>query len=249
MPPADIPLKSASNLRDLGGWPTQDGRVVRRGVVFRASALAGLDVADQAVVASLGLRCVVDFRSAHERLRRPVEIAGAAGHSLAIEPSVGAGLKDILHTGEVSGHLGPDDLMALLAEAYRDYALENFVQYRGMFDLILRDDGLPMLMHCSAGKDRTGFGAALLLSALGVAWADVMEDYLATNRFWRREIAGDFRVSAEVADVLMGAHAPLLEAAFSALRGQYGSLEAYLAGPIGLTAEKRVRLADRLLAG
>jgi protein-tyrosine phosphatase len=249
MPAADIPLKSASNLRDLGGWPTQDGRRVRQGVVFRASALSGLDAADETVVASLGLRCVVDFRGVHERSRRPVEITGAGLHSLPIEPSVGAGLKDILRTGQVSGHLGPDDMMALLAEAYRDYALRNFVQYRGMFELILQDGGLPMLIHCSAGKDRTGFGAALLLSALGVAWTDVMEDYLATNRFWRREIAGDFTMSPAVADVLMGAHAELLEAAFGAMRGQYGSLEAYLAGPIGLTADKRAYLLDRLLVG
>jgi protein-tyrosine phosphatase len=247
MPATDIPLNFASNLRDLGGWPTQDGRHVRRGVVFRASALSGLSAADQAVVASLGLRCVVDFRGAHERSRRKVEIAGAAGHILAIEPSVGAGLADILRTGQVSGHLGPDDMMGFLAEAYRDYALQNFVQYRGLFDLLLQDGALPLLMHCSAGKDRTGFGAALLLSALGVAWPDVMEDYLATNRFWRREIAGDFTMSAEIADILMSAHAPLLEAGFEAMRRQYGSLEAYLAGPIGLTPEKRARLAELLL--
>jgi protein-tyrosine phosphatase len=248
MQAVDISLTSASNLRDLGGWPASDGRRVRHGVVFRAPALAGLCAADEAVLAGLGLRCVVDFRGTRERRHRPVQIAGTTVLSLAIEPSVGAGLNDILRTGRVSGHMGPDDMMALLAEAYRDYALGNFGQYRGLFDLLLQPDCLPLLMHCSAGKDRTGFGAALLLSALGVAWPDVLEDYLATNRFWRREIASDLDLPPAVAEILLGAHAELLEGAFDALRHEYGSLDAYLAGPIGLDAGKRARLADLLLA-
>jgi protein-tyrosine phosphatase len=249
MPLADIPLKSASNLRDLGGWPTLDGRRVRTGRVFRAAALAPLCADDEAVIAALGLRAVVDFRGTRERAHTPVILAGAIGYSLAIEPSVGAGLKDIMRTGQVSGHFSPTDMLALLHEAYTAYALQDFGQYRGLFDLLQTEDNLPLLFHCAAGKDRTGFGAALLLSALGVAWPDVLEDYLATNRFWRRESVRDFNLPPEVREVLLGAHASVLEGAFDALRREYGSLEAYLAGPIGLDAGARLRLAANLLEG
>jgi len=246
---ADIPLKSASNLRDLGGWPTLDGRRVRGGRVFRAAALAGLCAEDEAAIAALGLRAVVDFRGTRERARAPVILAGAINYSLAIEASVGAGLKDIMRTGQMSGHFKRADVMALLQEAYIAYALQNFGQYRGLFDLLQTEDNLPLLFHCAAGKDRTGFGAALLLSALGVAWPDVLEDYLATNRFWQRESVRDLDLPPGVSEVLLGAHASLLEGAFRAVRREYGSLEAYLAGPIGLDAGARTRLTANLLEG
>jgi protein-tyrosine phosphatase len=183
-----------------------------------------------------------------ERAARPVEIAGALTLSLPIEPSVGAGLRDILRTGQVSGHMVPAEMMALLSEAYRDYALENAHRYRALFAAILETDGLPLLLHCSAGKDRTGFGTALLLTALGVDWPDVMADYLATNTLWRREIARDFEFPAPLRDVLLGAHAELLTAAFDAIGAQYGSIDAYLAEAIGLDDAARARLTSLLLA-
>jgi protein-tyrosine phosphatase len=247
MLPHDIPLQNASNLRDLGGWKAADGRSVRRGKVFRAPALVDLSVADQAVIATLGLRTLCDFRGIGERRKRPVEIAGAQSCSVAIEPSVGGGLKDILRTGQVSGHFTPDDMMDLLRNAYTAYALQSIPQYRAMFGHILRDDGLPLLLHCSAGKDRTGFGSALLLTALGVAWEDVVADYLATNRFWRRETASEFSMPDDLKDVLLCAHEPLLALAFDAVRREYGSVEAYLAGPMGLDSTARSRLTELLL--
>ena len=248
MPTIDIPLAAASNLRDLGGWPTTDGRRVRMGLVYRAAALAGLSREDEAVVAALGLRSVCDLRGVRESAHRPVSIEGAERVPLAIEPSVGAGLRDILLTGQVSGHASPADIMALLREAYRDYALENAAQYGGLFARILHAEGLPLLLHCSAGKDRTGFGSALLLTALGVRWDDVMEDYLATNRFWRREIGGDFAIPAPIKDVLLGAHEELLVAAFDAVRAAYGSVDVYLARAIGLDDAARDTLKALMLS-
>jgi protein-tyrosine phosphatase len=147
----------------------------------------------------------------------------------------------------VSGHFSQDDMMDLLRDAYRAYALESFGQYRTLFSLILQEDGLPLLLHCSAGKDRTGFGSALLLTALGVPWAQVMQDYLATNRLWRREIARHFNLPGNLNDVLLGAHETLLTTAFDAARQVHGSIDAYLAGPIGLDAPARARLTDLLL--
>jgi protein-tyrosine phosphatase len=247
MLPTAIPLQNASNLRDLGGWPTTQGRIVRTGLVFRAPALADLTEEDEATIARLGLRSVCDLRGVRERANTPVLIADAESFSLAIEPSVGAGLRDILRTGQVSGHLSPNDMLDLLRDAYRAYALQSAAQYRALFERILHPDGLPLLLHCSAGKDRTGFGSALLLTALGVAWPDVLQDYLATNRLWRREIASNFDLPDDVKDVLLGAHEPLLLAAFAAIDEEYGSVDAYLAQAIGLDANARAALNARLL--
>ena len=209
MLPRDIPLQNASNLRDLGGWPTADGRQVRTGLVFRAPALINLALSDATAVARLGLRTICDFRGVRERANAPVDIAGVNNVSLPIEPSVGASLRDILRTGQASGHVSPDEMFDLLRDAYRAYALRSFAQYRALFARMLAPGGLPILLHCSAGKDRTGFGSALLLTALGVAWDDVIEDYLATNRLWRRETANMFDLPPDIKEVLLGAHETL----------------------------------------
>ncbi len=248
MPSLSIPLQAASNLRDLGGWPTRDGRHVRTGLVFRAPALSRLSAEDAAAVAALGLRTVCDLRGVSEAAHNPVNLPGATRLALPIEPSVGAGLRDILRTGQDSGHATPQDMLDLLRDAYRAYALQSFPQYRALFAALLAPDGTPLLLHCSAGKDRTGFGSALLLSALGVAWPDVMEDYLATNALWRREIAGNFDLPPAVADILFSAHAELLTAAFEAVDAEYGSLDAYLARAIGLDDTARAALRGRFTA-
>ncbi len=247
MPPSQIALHNASNLRDLGGWPTADGRVVRTGLVFRAPALVELSPADEAAVARLGIRTVCDFRGVRERAHAPVVIPGAQNLSLPIEPSVGASLRDILRTGQASGELSPGEMMELLGDAYRAYALQSHAQYRALFSRLLAPDGLPLLLHCSAGKDRTGFGAALILTALGVSWDDVVRDYLATNAFWRRETARHFDLPPAINEVLLGAHETLLTAAFDAVRHAYGSIDAYFADAIGLDHAGRLALASRLL--
>ncbi len=243
MPSLSIPLASASNLRDLGGWPTQDGRHVRTGLVFRAPALSRLSPEDHASIAALGLRTVCDLRGVHEAAANPVSLAGTARMPLPIEPSVGAGLRDILRTGQDSGQLSPEGMLDLLRDAYRAYALQSFPQYRALFAAILSDGGLPLLLHCSAGKDRTGFGSALLLTALGVSWSHVLEDYLATNALWKREIAGNFDLPPDVADILFGAHETLIVAAFDAIRAEYGSVDEYLTRAIKTDT---VALRDRL---
>ena len=248
MPSLSIPLQSGSNLRDLGGWPTQAGHHVRTGLIFRAPALARLSPEDEAAIAALGLRTVCDLRGVHEAQHTPVILAGATRLPLPIEPSVGASLRDILRTGQDSGHASPEDMLELLREAYRAYALQSFPQYRALFAALLAPGGTPLLLHCSAGKDRTGFGSALLLSALGVAWEHVLEDYLATNTLWRRELASSFDLPPAVKDVLFSASETLLTAAFDALREEYGSLDAYLEQAIGLDPVARTDFVERFTA-
>ena len=244
--PFAVALEKSSNLRDLGGYRTGDKRV-RRGLVFRAPALVELSKADKKAIAALGLRTICDFRGTRERARSPVNIPKTETLSMPIEPSVGGSLAEILRTGEDSGDTSSEEMMALLRRAYEAYALQSAPQYRALFEAILGQDRLPLLLHCSAGKDRTGFGSALLLSALGVSWEDVMADYLATNRLWKRETASAFDLPPIVKEALLGAHGEMLEAAFGAIRGEFGSLDTYLASEIGLDGTARERLASILL--
>ena len=240
--PRAIPLEGASNLRDLGGYRGRDGRQVRTGLVFRSAALAGLTPGDEATLGALGLRTVCDFRGVAERQRAPARLAGPEIVSLPIEPSVGAGLRDILDTKEATG----EALQAVLERAYVAYALSSTAQYGALFARLL-EGGAPLLFHCTAGKDRTGFGAALVLSALGVAWADVVADFDATNRLWRRETLPAADLPPAVREALLRAEPAFLEAAFAAARRAHGSLDLYFEQALGLGAAARERLDELLL--
>ena len=231
--PFVIELAGVSNLRDIGGYRTVDGRTVRSGMVFRSAALAGLTDADRAVVAALGLRTVCDFRGVEESGRAPTRLDGLQVVALPIEPTVGAGLRDILQTGQATG----EALHDVLARAYAAYALSSQAQFGGVLDRII-DGETPLLFHCAAGKDRTGFAAALLLTTLGVPWDTVVADFEATNRLWRRDTVPSSDLPQAVRDSLLRADPALLQAAFDAARAQYGSLDAYFSGAYGLGPER-----------
>jgi protein-tyrosine phosphatase len=240
--PLTIALEGASNVRDLGGYVGRDGRRVRAGLVFRSAALATLTPADLTVMSGLGLRIMCDFRGVAERERAPTRLQGPEIVSLPIEPSVGAGLRDILATKEATG----EALHAVLERAYVAYALASNAQYRALFERLLAGQ-TPLLFHCSAGKDRTGFGAALVLTALGVAWPDVLADFEATNRLWRRDTVPAADLPAAIQDSLLRAEPALLTAAFAAAEKAYGSLDLYFERALGLDPAARTLLCEALL--
>ena len=241
--PRVLALEGASNVRDLGGWPAADGRRVRFGKVFRSASLATLTDDDVAALGEAGVRTVCDLRGEVERRRAPSRLAGVATHALCIEPSLRPSLSDLLATETVTG----PDVMALMRGAYTAYALEWSHRYRALFDLLLEENAPPLLFHCTAGKDRTGFGAALILAALGVGEEAVLEDYLATNRLWRADPEISSSLPEAVAEVLLRVHPELITAAFDAARGAHGTIEVYLEERIGLDAERRELLQERLL--
>jgi len=245
--PRAVALEGASNVRDLGGWPTAGGGTVAFGRVFRAAALTRLTDADRVSLADIGLRTVCDFRGERERERAPSRLHGLGWlriYSFPIEPTIGASLSDIPATREATGQ----DVLDLMHRAYLSYAFDWAHCYRATFDLILEGaERLPLLFHCSAGKDRTGFGAALLLSAVGVGWEFVMADYLASNRLWRSDPELAARLRPVVADKLLRAHGELLEGAFDAVRREFGSVDRYLQAMLDMDVPRRERLRALLV--
>lgn len=244
--PRVVPLQGCSNLRDLGGYRAADGRRVRMGQVFRSASLAYLAEADLARFDTLGIRTVCDLRGVRERERAPSRLSGGNAPEvvpLPIEPRVGASLRDLLRREKATG----EDTYALLQAAYAAYWGEHLPRYRALFALLLQGERLPLLFHCSAGKDRTGFGAALLLTALGVPRETVVADYLATNRIWQREHALPPETPDAVRDVLLTAHRPLLEGALAQAMESYGSLERLLEDGLGLHPARLRALRNTML--
>jgi protein-tyrosine phosphatase len=145
--PRVIPMEGASNVRDLGGWPTRDGARVRFGRVYRSAALHGLTEADQARLTALGARHICDFRGEGERAKWPSRVPpGITVHELTIAPTIGASLRDLI----VNRDATRQDVVSVMQAAYAAYATDWHHQYRRMFDLLVENDG-ALLFHCTAG--------------------------------------------------------------------------------------------------
>lgn len=242
--PRRVPLQGCTNMRDIGGYRAHGGRRVRFGQVYRASSLAGLMAEDLPCFAALGLRTVVDLRGIRESARMPSRLPSPGPEivPLPIEPTVGASLRDILATGQATG----EDVLTLLGRAYAAYASEKLPIYRDLLGLVADPARRPLAFHCTAGKDRTGFGTALLLMALGVGRDDIVDDYLATNRFWRREHALPEGTPPEVVEALTRAHRPLLESAIDIALTGHENEEAFFAS-LGMDRARLAALRDQLL--
>lgn len=236
-------LAGASNFRDLGGYPGRDGRAVRWRRIFRSNHLGHLTDADIEVLRGLGLKSAFDFRGTEERAAAICGLEEIAVHSLPVEPTVVASLRARRDAGT---SLSSADAMEVMRDSYRNYVRQNTPRYRALFGHLLADSA-PLVIHCTAGKDRTGFACALILHSLGVAEDTIAEDYLLTNRFYRRDPSHSPDLPAEVSLALASVEASFLAAAFEAIRADYGDLEGYFRDGLGLGPEQHQTLQTRYL--
>jgi protein-tyrosine phosphatase len=242
-PPArHLNLEGASNFRDLGGYPTADGRIVRWRRIFRSNHLGHLTAADIDVVRGLGVRSAFDFRGLDERAAAMCGIEDITVHSLPIEPTVVAALRARLAAGSLSA----DDALEIMRESYRNYVRLNTHSFRALFAHLL-DDHAPLVIHCTAGKDRTGFACALVLHALGVPDEFIADDYLLTNRFYRRDPSASTDLPENVRQAIGSVEASFLAAGFDAIRTDYGDLDSYLRDGLALGVGERTSLRQRYL--
>lgn len=238
-----LKLAGASNFRDLGGYIGASGRGVRWRTLFRSDHLAGLTPEDVKALQELGVVRAFDFRGVTERAAVPYELQGMTQHSLPIEPTVVQRMKDLLDAGH---QITPADTVELMRQTYQAFVHDNADRFASLFKHLIEDDS-PLVFHCTAGKDRTGFAAALILLALGVPRDVVMEDYLLTNELYRMPVPRNSHTPQEVLKVLWQVQEPFLEAALQAVDADYGGLDAYLVDELGVGSQERARLEELYL--
>ncbi len=176
-----VPLVAVHNFRDLGGYPTADGRLTRWRTLFRADGLYRLTPGDADRVVELGVRTVVDLRTGKELAQRgtfPVSSHAVAFHHLPI----------IDATWGETATLETDDVVEFLVWAYREMLEAAAPRFADAMHLLARSGALPAVFHCAAGKDRTGLLSALVLGSLGVDDAVIAADYALTEQAMRRLI-------------------------------------------------------------
>lgn len=247
-----IELEGGRNFRDLGGYEAAGGREIQKGKLLRSGVLHGLTPADYEIISTLDVDTIVDLRTREERLSEPT--FWQAGNVEVMSWDYSMGLDDSSFFENFnSENLDRARAEALMGDLYRDMVHQQEPHYRGMFERLVAEGG-TMLLHCSAGKDRTGIGAALLLTALGVDRETVFHDYTVSERILGDSLMEDRDGDSPIAslpepaiDALMGTRRGYLEAAFAEMREESGSVNAYIREELGMSEQDIQRLRDRYL--
>ena len=254
-------IASLPNLRDVGGYVTRVGAIVRSGLVYRSTSLARLDGADAASFAALGIRTVYDLRTADERRAAPDRLPAGTDHVVAdvigakVEGSPAHMLGLLADPAVAERELGGGRSRAIWLHHYRDFVTLDSARaaYAGLFRGIAAEARRPVLFHCSTGKDRTGWAAAALLTFLGVSRADVMDDYLASVRHVEpmlRPFADEYAARGGDPALIRSVFATLpdyLEAALDEVRRTHRDIEGYFADGLGIDADTQASIRESLL--
>lgn len=241
-----VVLQGASNFRDLGGYRGAAGKTVKWGHIYRSADISKLTDADLQTLTARHIATVCDLRGPDEIKTSPDRLPAGATYV-----NLPAGSEN---TGSAS--------MMLARVANRDSMMRAFysrtdhlkAKYKPMFDQLLAlDNDKALLFHCTAGKDRTGVGAALVLSALGVDRATILKDYAATDEYWKgnreqiMQMMAKQGMDPKATQAMLAANPAYLHATFDAIDRQYGSMDNFLAQEMELTPDRLALLRTRYL--
>jgi protein-tyrosine phosphatase len=252
-----LPLEGGRNFRDLGGYRAADGRQVKWGVLFRSGSLVDLTRTDWEHLTARGIQALCDFRSTGERESEPVPLADfphvrywARDYHTSF-----ADLRTLMRDGLGTGGTARNAML----DGYRALPFDQAPGYRQLF-AYLKAGRIPLVFNCSAGKDRAGTAAALVLSALGVPRDTVMEDFTLTNQVLnlrqallrRGESSADATTSLvrqppEVIEAILHADPAYIATALDAIDARYGSMAGYLREQLDVSAGELQQLRDTLL--
>jgi len=246
-----LPFSGAKNFRDLGGYQTADGRTVAWNVLYRSGALHRLTYDDLRYLSALMLERIIDFRAKHEKEQEPDRVPKDADIRVVGIPILDASTrvwdKPRVELEKYIRTINPAECMI---RANAEFAMHFVPEMRRFFHELLSAGGRPLLFHCAAGKDRTGFAAAVLLRILGVPMETVMEDYLLSNQYYLRAHHWDLafmrlakgKQFAAAVEGFMEVNPTYLLAAFDTVNREYGSFENYVCTVLELTEADIERL-------
>ena len=245
-----VGLAGGHNFRDFGGYPTEDGRHVRWGMLYRSGVMSHLDANDVGTLRALGIETICDLRTAEERRHRPTKWHETKTEMLADDATQPTATLQALLADPGATRA---DMAAAMVALYAELPFKHISMYRLMMRR-LAEGRAPLLVNCSAGKDRTGVGVAIVLRALGVSPRLVEEDYLASNYLLDvPRLLSDSgyeemrRQNPEATSAMMVVGADYLASAFEAMDARCGSFHAYLTNKLEIDADDLRRIRALLL--
>jgi len=248
-----LPFTGAHNFRDLGGYKTSDGKTVKWGKVYRSDNLHSLTDEDLKYMERLNIKSVVDFRSDEERNEEPDRLTPDMTPILLPIKFEPEGVTENLTRDLTFGNLDSSNLL-------RDFNIilvkEFTEEYREFFRHIVDNGGEPFVLHCTAGKDRAGFGSAMILTVLGVPREKIIEDYLLTNAYvsdhvdrklLETELKTFFRADSDNLRKINFVEERYIQAAFDTIDSHWGGMDQYISEGLNLTEEDINKIKDYYL--
>jgi protein-tyrosine phosphatase len=253
-------MEAVNNFRDFGGYKTQNGSRLKTGMLYRSGDLSKATDTDLEYIASLGIKTVCDLRSELERRKEPDRIPVARPFTffnIPMRPIIdyhGRSLRRLLSL--MFGSERRTDYVAVSYQAYREYATQYLPQLKVLFQRISKPENLPLLIHCSAGKDRTGVVASLIQLVLGVPLEVAIEDYLKTNGnldtytqdvFRKLSKLGYFGIPwKKLYGPLFAARDDFINAAFEQVKDEFGAIDEWFRRGLGFSEKEYHALATVL---
>jgi len=249
--PRFIPIKGSLNFRDFGGYQTADGGTIKKGKLFRCGMLSGIQGVARDDFAALDIGVICDLRRADEVDGAPTPIG--APFDVRVHIPIAPGSSVDLRASFSNPDMTTQNRIDYMCEITREIARDHVAEYKQLVEHLLNTDN-NFLLHCTAGKDRTGFGAAVILSALGVPEEHIFDDYLLTNAATelfavmkpRFEANYGGTVTDDDMKAIAGVQRGYLEAAIQTIHDDFGGMPGYLE-EIGLGESSATELRRRLV--
>lgn len=244
-----------ANFRDLGGYASSNGQIVKKGQIYRSSQLSGLSQEETNELVALNIRTIVDFRNQTERTANPDDsVPDATYVSLDVLSEASAASPDV------------KTMLTNLsqAETLMDTVYTNLVMsksacagYQKFLDLLLTKEDVPLVFHCTFGKDRTGYGAALILKILGVSEKDILANYTESNealKTFNQQLLDQVKQAYKLSDTqsqqlvpLLGVDPNYLKHAFQTITANYQTFDNYLDKELNVDQEKISAFREKFL--
>jgi len=249
-------MESIINFRDFGSYKTRDGALIKKGLLYRSGDLSKATDTDLEQLHSLGIKTICDLRSEPERKNEPDRMPTARPFTffnIPMRPIIDYHARSLRRLFSLMfGQERRMDYIAESQQAYREYAINYLPQLKALFQRISEPENLPLLIHCSAGKDRTGVVSGLLQLVLGVPLDSVMDDYLKTNDyinaykqdvFRRLSKLGIFGIPwKKMYGPLFAARSDFMNAAITQVKEEFGAIDDWFRSGLGLSEKEHLAL-------
>jgi protein-tyrosine phosphatase len=253
-----LPLDGTNNARDLGGYTTTEGRVVKHGLLFRSDSLAHLTDNDLVYLQQLDIAAITDLRSDLERAKNPDRLPDQSPPIKYATIEINNPALDIVLLGNkiFSGQISTPELKALLDRTTYVTNPTLRAEWGQWLKSLAEPNNLPHLFHCTAGKDRTGYAAALILITIGVSKEQVMKDFLLSNTYLQEKTEQSMKyilanasspIDEDTLRAVIGVSSVSLESAYEAMEAEYGSVDIFIEKGLGIDTNTRQKIKSLVL--